>query len=194
MNSTHKSRISFPPHSCALFRVQTRKQYATFITLCIHRGWICASSQRCFNTFHTELDSAELSTDKKLREVWGHCRAHSCVMGGLRKDKRKYAVSDRDSNPAFLFLLYFLKKLLNDLTWNAFLWLGCNSLPLCGVSMNAQQVSDEQHPVIINPQKKVLSELHWSFYSCIWSLSVWEVWLVSVTSWKESYQNAVGVT
>lgn len=47
---------------------------------------------------------------KKFREVLAPCNAHSRVMGGLCRDKRKYAVPDRDSNPVFLFLLYFKKK------------------------------------------------------------------------------------
>lgn len=51
-------------------------------------------------------------------------------MGGERKNKRKYLVSDKDSNTVFLFLLYFfyiyfyVKRALIDLSWDAFPWLG----------------------------------------------------------------------
>ena len=62
----------------------------------------------------TSIDPVLRSSGRLQAAV--HCTAHSGVMGGLYRDKRKYAVSDRDSNPVFLFLLYFLKKLLNDLT------------------------------------------------------------------------------
>lgn len=147
----HKTQISSPLHSCAPFKAQWGSSLNDFehvhslkliFFFHLHGGILVLFLRK---TQH----SRDVSSLKKFRKGWrGPCRAHSCVMGGLYKDKRKYVVSDRDSKPVFLFLLYFLKKLLNDLSSNGFLWLSC-SLSAFSLNVCSSQAPHDPHPLNI---------------------------------------------
>lgn len=159
-----------------------------------HYDRLCAISDSYFKTVFAQnwtLQNCQLQWEvqRSLRVV------QRAVMRNGRfaqRWKEVCGVSDRDSNPVFLFLLYFLKKSLNDSLWNASLWLGWTTLFSCSLQpwMRNQRHAIRSRLLLTGD----LRELHWSFYSPI--LMSWcEVWLVSVTSWKESRQNAaVGVT
>ncbi len=112
-------RIKTQVFHCALFKVRTRKHWVKSKTLHSLKLNLCNFPSMLQYFFCTELDSdcRSVNCSKKFRDVWESCRAQSCVMGGLRRDKRKYAASDRDSNSVFLFLLYLLKKKNRRMTW-----------------------------------------------------------------------------
>lgn len=108
--------------------------------------------------------------------------------GRFVQDKRKYAVSDRDSNPVFLFLFEFFKNVIEWLE-TFFFDLVLHPIRILYPWMN--HTRQKQHLGIINI---LVTCVNFTDLFIVWSLSVWEVWLVSVTSLRESCQNPMGVT
>lgn len=154
-----------------------------------------STSLNYLNTFTAQ--NWTLQNCQLFQEVERGLRAvHGAVMRNGRKGK--YAVSDADSNLAFLFLLYFFFFFFKDIEWQALkrFCLTCSHqfLSACCSHERTKSVTGAaadgyyHQPAENIPATRVnVTDLF-----IVRSLSVCEVWVVS--SLTESYENAVGVT